>query len=111
MPAGTWAAELGLASIVGPPTDPDGVDWRVRVETSTAASWSDHPYSSVPYNDAAAATGPGWYSGDVHVHGEEEPGNSLMSTSLRLRVRAAVGGRRRARLRRPRRPQQQRQQG
>ena len=82
MPAGTWAAELGLASIVGPPNDPDGVDWRVRVETSTDGSWSDDPYSSVPYNDTAAAPGPGWYSGDVHVHGEEEPGNSLMSTSF-----------------------------
>ena len=82
MPAGTWAAELGLASIVGPPNDPDGVDWRVRVETSTDASWSDDPYSSVPYDDTAAAPGPGWYSGDVHVHGEEEPGNSLMSTSF-----------------------------
>lgn len=82
IPAGAWAVELGLASIVGPPNDPDGVDWRLRVETSTAASWSDHPYSSAAYNAAAAATGAGWYSGDVHVHGEEEPGNSLMSTSF-----------------------------
>ncbi len=82
MPAGPWAVELGLASIVGPPNDPDGVDWRLRVETSTAGSWDDHPYSSVPYDDTAAANGLGWYSGDVHVHGEEEPGNSLMSTSF-----------------------------
>ena len=40
IPAGSWAVELGLASIIGPPADPDGIDWRVRVETSDSPEWS-----------------------------------------------------------------------
>ncbi len=35
LPAGQWAAELGLAAIAPPPGDPDGIAWRVRVETSS----------------------------------------------------------------------------
>ncbi len=82
IPAGRWAVELGLAAITGPPTDPDGIDWRVRVETSTSPQWSASPYARAPYDPSPAAAGFGWYAGDVHVHGEQEPGNSLMSTSF-----------------------------
>lgn len=82
IPAGKWAVELGLASIVGPPADPDGVAWRVRVETSDGPSWSDDPYSPVSYDDSAASQSPGWYEGDLHAHGEQEPGNATVRDTL-----------------------------
>ena len=50
-------------------------------------------------------------SGDVHAHGEEEPGNALCRQTLRLRVQADFERWRRARLDRPGRPQQRRQPG
>jgi hypothetical protein len=76
--AGQWAVELGLAAIAPPPGDPDGIAWRVRVETSSSSEWSDHPYSPVPYDTTAALPDAGWYVGDLHAHGEEEPGNATM---------------------------------
>lgn len=82
IPAGEWAVELGLAAITGPPADPDGVAWRVRVETSDDKSWSDDPYSPVAYDDSAANPSPGWYEGDLHAHGEQEPGNAPVADSL-----------------------------
>ena len=82
IPAGEWAVELGLAAIAPPPGDPDGVAWRVRVETSSNASWSNHPYSPVPYDPTPASKEPGWYVGDLHAHGEEEPGNATMKQTF-----------------------------
>ena len=82
IPAGEWAVELGLAAIAPPPGDPDGVAWRVRVETSSDPSWSDRPYSPVPYDSTPASPDPGWYSGDLHAHGEQEPGNATMKQTF-----------------------------
>ena len=79
IPAGKWAVELGLASIVGPPVDPDGVAWRVRVETSDDPSWSNDPYSRAPYDARPRTRAPAWYAGDLHAHGEQEPGNALVA--------------------------------
>ena len=81
-PGRHWAVELGLAAIAPPPGDPDGVAWRVRVETSSDASWSDRPYDPVPYDSTPASTEPGWYVGDLHAHGEEEPGNATMKQTF-----------------------------
>ena len=84
IPAGTWAVELGLASILPAPDDPDGgVAWRVRVETSSSTDWStaqahSGPYSPVAYDTTPVSTQPGWYAGDLHAHGEQEPGNASM---------------------------------
>ncbi len=82
IPAGRWAVELGLAAIAPPPGDPDGIAWRVRVETSSDASWSNHPYAPVPYDPTPASDQPGWYVGDLHAHGEEEPGNATMKQTF-----------------------------
>ncbi len=82
MPAGKWAVELGLAAIAPPPGDPDGIAWRVRVETSSDSSWSNHPYDPVPYDPTPASTKTGWYVGDLHAHGEEEPGNATMKQTF-----------------------------
>ncbi len=82
LPAGKWAVELGLAAIAPPPGDPDGVAWRVRVETSSEGSWADHPYVPVPYDGSPASREAGWYTGDLHAHGEEEPGNATMKQTF-----------------------------
>ena len=63
IPAGSWAVELGLASIIGPPTDPDGIDWRVRVETSTARSGQRRRTRARHMTRRPAAAGFGWYCG------------------------------------------------
>ena len=78
--AGTWAVELGIAYI--DPADSDGIHYRLEVLTSTDPAWSDDPY--VPSGPPAAAAGstPGWYTGDLHVHGEMEPGNATMNQTF-----------------------------
>jgi len=71
--AGEWAAELGLASIVGREGgDADGkVNWRVEVDwTDDGAYASDPPYAPTPYDATPANTRAGWYAGDFHVHAE-----------------------------------------
>ncbi len=77
--AGEWAVELGAGWI-----DPDGagVDWKVEVVTSTANEWKDHQFVPDPYQPYVADSNPGWYAGDVHVHGEMEPGNAPMSQTF-----------------------------
>lgn len=76
IPEGSWTAELGLASI------PADTEWAVEVETSSDPGWADDPYTPAPLSDAVSDPNPGWYAGDVHPHGEEEPGNALMKTSF-----------------------------
>lgn len=76
---GKWAVELGAGWI-----DPDGagVDWQVEVTTSTAAEWSNNLFSPDPYTPYTANPAAGWYTGDLHVHGEMEPGNAPMSQTF-----------------------------
>lgn len=81
IPAGQWAAELGLAAIGGPP-DLDGVDWDMQVQTTTSPAWADDPYVPNPYTPNVAKPGSGWYEGDFHVHGEQEPGNASTRETL-----------------------------
>ena len=77
LPPGTWTAELGIAALGGA-----SAGFEVRVETSSGTDWSDHPYTKVAQSSAPANPSPGWYVGDVHAHGEQEPGNALVKTSL-----------------------------
>ncbi len=77
LPPGQWTAELGIAALGGP-----SVDYAVRVETTSSTDWSNQPYSPVGQGTAPANPNPGWYAGDVHAHGEQEPGNAVVSTSL-----------------------------
>jgi hypothetical protein len=77
LPPGTWTAELGIAALGGP-----SAGFEVKVETSSSTDWSDHPYTKVAQSSAPASPNPGWYVGDVHAHGEQEPGNALVKTSL-----------------------------
>lgn len=78
--AGKWAAELGVASVVASGEgDTDGkVAWRVEVDLLTDPEFADEPYETTPcrrggrcsYDPTPARSKPGWYAGDLHVHGE-----------------------------------------
>ncbi len=85
--AGQWTVELGIAAVAAP-----SVGYAVRVETTSNGDWSDDPYSPVSQSGAAANPSPGWYAGDVHAHGEQEPGNAQVSTSLDYAFRPLASG-------------------
>ena len=80
IPQGEWAVELGIAYV--DPADANGIHYHVQVQTSTDASWADAPYA--PSGPPAAGDGleDGWYFGDLHVHGEQEPGNATMTDTI-----------------------------
>ncbi len=81
IPAGTWNVELGMAALEA--ADPDGVYVHVIVETSSDAGvWANDPYVKAHYSGASQNSAPGWYTGDLHVHGEQEPGNTPVADSL-----------------------------
>ena len=69
---GRWNVELGLAAIAGRELgDSDGaVAWRVEIDLIQDPAYADEPYKPARYDEAPAKSGPGWYAGDVHVHGE-----------------------------------------
>ena len=72
IPAGQWAAELGVAAVVSQAEgDLDGkVAWRVEVELSTDPAFAADRYRPASYDTRPARRGTGWYSGDLHVHAE-----------------------------------------
>jgi hypothetical protein len=80
IPAGQWAVELGIAYV--DPTDTDGVHFHVQVLASNDASWGDDPYSPSGPPASTVNSTPGWYTGDLHVHGEQEPGNATMTDTF-----------------------------
>ncbi|MEZ5156920.1 MAG: CehA/McbA family metallohydrolase [Solirubrobacterales bacterium] len=80
IPQGEWAVELGIAYV--DPADADGIHFHVQVLASSDAAWGDDPYSpSGPPTESDVAA-PGWYTGDLHVHGEQEPGNATMTDTF-----------------------------
>jgi len=87
IPAGAWTVELGLAQLGAP-----SVAYKVDVETTSDSSWSDNPYAPVAQSAAVANASAGWYAGDVHAHGEQEPGNAQVSTSLDYAFRPLAQG-------------------
>ncbi len=72
IPAGRWAAELGVAAVVSQAEgDADGtVGWRVEIELSRDKANTSPPYRPARYDARPARRRPGWYAGDFHVHGE-----------------------------------------
>ena len=87
--AGQWAVEFGAGWI-----DPDGagVDWKLEVITSTAPEWSNDAFTADPYAPYSANPNPGWYTGDLHAHGEMEPGNATMKQTMDLGFGALPAG-------------------
>ena len=83
IPSGEWAIELGVAFVSPDIVLPeDGIHYRVLVETTTDPDWNDDPYAPSGYSSAPVRTGPAWYAGDFHVHGEQEPGNATMTDTF-----------------------------
>ena len=81
IPAGRWAAELGVAAVVSREEgDLDGkVAWRVEVELSSDPAFAAQPYEPAPY-DTRVDRGQNWYAGDLHVHAEHSSlGDATMS--------------------------------
>lgn len=77
---GTWAVELGAGWI-----PPGGVDFKLGIVQSDDGSvWSNDPFRPDPYSPRVASTKAGWYQGDTHVHGEQEPGNAPIEETLKL---------------------------
>lgn len=73
IPAGTWGVELGVAAVV-PVTqgDLDGrVNWRVELRLESDPAYATPAYRPAAYDETPAKTGPGWYSGDFHVHTDQ----------------------------------------
>jgi propanol-preferring alcohol dehydrogenase len=82
IPSGTWAVELGVAAVVSQAEgDEDGLtDWRVEIELSSDPAFAADPYVPAPYDSTPASADPGWYAGDLHVHGEHSAlGNATMT--------------------------------
>jgi hypothetical protein len=70
IPAGRWAAELGVAAVVSQMEgDTNGrVGWRVEIDLSQEPVGD--PYEPAPYPRRAVRKRAGWYAGDMHVHAE-----------------------------------------
>jgi len=77
IPAGEWAAEIGVAAVAGPDEgDPDGsVGWRLELFVTSFAADLDAPWQPTPYDETPARSEAGWYKGDVHVHAEHSSPN------------------------------------
>jgi hypothetical protein len=72
VPAGEWAAELGVASVTGADEgDADGaVAWRIEIAYDGTGVKGADRYRPAPYSTEPVRTKPGWYAGDLHVHAE-----------------------------------------
>lgn len=72
IPVGEWAAEIGVAAVVGiEEGDRDGsVAWRLEVLLGSDPEDADLPWKPTPYDTTAAMAEPGCYKGDFHVHAE-----------------------------------------
>jgi len=72
VPAGTWAAEIGIAAVAGNlEGDLDGsVTWRLEISTSNDPADADQPWEPTAYDTTPANREAGWYAGDFHVHAE-----------------------------------------
>src|SRR4051794_9827257 len=91
IPAGVWNVELGLGALDA--ADTDGVFVHVVVETSgNAPIWANAPYTKTPYSGASQNPNAGWYTGDMHVHGEQEPGNTPVADTLNYAFGPLSGG-------------------
>lgn len=82
IPAGEWAAELGVAAVSGPEEgDPDStVAWRLEIFLGADPSDADMPWQPTSYDTSPARSEPGWYKGDFHVHAEHSNGASMRET-------------------------------
>jgi hypothetical protein len=81
IPAGRWAAEIGIAAVTGPTEGNPGstVAWRLEIFTNSLASDTDRPWAPTAYDPTPVKPQPGWYAGDFHVHAEHSnPADATM---------------------------------
>ncbi len=80
--SGRWAVELGVAAVVSQlEGDTDGrVSWRVEIELSEEDVGDS--YEPAPYPRKPVKREPGWYAGDMHVHGEHSALGDATMTEL-----------------------------
>ncbi len=88
--SGNWAVELGIAYV--DPTDTDGIHYHVQVLTSSDNAWGNADYVPSGPPSASINSMPAWYTGDLHVHGEMEPGNATMTDTFDAAFDAPPGG-------------------
>ena len=90
IPAGRWAAELGLANI--DPTDLDGVAYRVEVKYYRDRAFAATPYRRPRHDPAPVRAGTAWYAGDFHVHAEHSgDARASFAKTLGYAFRPAAG--------------------
>ncbi len=82
---GEWAVELGVAAVV--PRSLGDLDekvaWRVEIELADDRAFADEPYRPARLDNTPASRAPGWYAGDMHVHGEHSAyGDATISEAL-----------------------------
>jgi hypothetical protein len=85
IPAGEWAAELGVAAVVpAEEGDADGsVRWRLEIELASDPVFRADRYQPARYDRRAKRRGPDWYAGDMHVHAEHSAlGDATMSETF-----------------------------
>jgi hypothetical protein len=77
IPAGTWAAEIGVAAVASVlEGDPDeSVAWRLEIFIGDDPADADQPWQPAPYDASVANPNAGWYKGDFHVHGRQSNPN------------------------------------
>jgi hypothetical protein len=92
---GRWAIELGVAAVIPRSEgDADGkVAWRVEIKLSDDRAFADAPYRPARYDRRPAATEPGWYAGDMHVHAEHSAyGDATMTEVFGYAFRPVAEG-------------------
>jgi hypothetical protein len=95
IPAGEWAAELGVAAVVpASEGDADGsVRWRLEIELASDPAFAAEPYRPARYDRHRAAHGPAWYAGDLHVHAEHSAlGDATMTEVFDYAFRPLADG-------------------
>lgn len=77
IPAGEWAAEIGVAAVAGVAEgDPDeSVAWRLEIFTGSNAADLDRAWVPAAYDETPADKQTRWYTGDFHVHAEHSSPN------------------------------------
>lgn len=95
IPAGEWAAELGVAAVVpADEGDADGtVAWRLEIELSSDPAFAAEPYEPARYDRTPVRRGAGWYAGDMHVHAEHSAlGDATMTEVFDYAFRPLADG-------------------
>jgi len=95
IPAGAWAAELGVAAVV-PADEGDAtgeVRWRLEIELASDPSFAADPYRPARYDTRPARRGAGWYAGDMHLHAEHSAlGDATMTEVFDYAFRPLADG-------------------